>query len=316
MHSQPLKISRSCFVRFAVIALGAVLILTTFPGRVMAQQDNAGASAASSNASSSASGATTGSVPSIIQFNGQLNETSGSSATVPAGTVSITFTLYEDEQGGTALWSETQNVQVDVQGHYTALLGSASPQGLPLNLFTAGQAHWLAVEPLVQGFPEQPRVMLVGVPYAMKAADADTLGGLPASAFVLAAPGTSSGASPILASSDPASSGSAGVATAGSTGTASVSTAAGKHAAPPPPQPENYNVTVGYQINGIYVVQTAGSQCSTCPDNLALGSYALFSNTTGSFNIASGFESLYLNTTGTSNTASGYQALYSNTTAS
>jgi len=30
------------------------------------------------------------------------------SAPVPSGTVSITFTLYENEQGGRALWSETQ----------------------------------------------------------------------------------------------------------------------------------------------------------------------------------------------------------------
>ena len=36
------------------------------------------------------------------------------------------------------------------------------------------------------GEVEQPRVLLVSVPYALKAADADTLGGLPASAFVLA----------------------------------------------------------------------------------------------------------------------------------
>src|SRR3990170_1578308 len=33
---------------------------------------------------------------------------------------------------------------------------------------------------------EQPRILLVSVPYALKAADAETLGGKPASAFVLA----------------------------------------------------------------------------------------------------------------------------------
>ncbi len=40
----------------------------------------------------------------------------------------------------------------------------------------------------MQGQVEQPRVLLVAVPYALKAADADTIGGKPASAFVLAAP--------------------------------------------------------------------------------------------------------------------------------
>jgi hypothetical protein len=79
---------------------------------------------------------------------------------------------------------ETDNVQVDAQGHYTALLGSASPQGLPVNLFTTGQAHWLAVQPLLQGFGEQPRVLLVGAPYASKAGDAETIGGLPPSAHI------------------------------------------------------------------------------------------------------------------------------------
>jgi hypothetical protein len=36
------------------------------------------------------------------------------------------------------------------------------------------------------GLEEQPRVLLVSVPYAMKAGDAETLGGKPLSAFVLA----------------------------------------------------------------------------------------------------------------------------------
>ena len=38
----------------------------------------------------------------------------------------------------------------------------------------------------INGGAEQPRVLLLSVPYALKAADAQTLGGLPASAFLLA----------------------------------------------------------------------------------------------------------------------------------
>jgi hypothetical protein len=38
----------------------------------------------------------------------------------------------------------------------------------------------------INGGEEQPRVLLLSVPYALKAADAQTLGGLPASAFLLA----------------------------------------------------------------------------------------------------------------------------------
>jgi hypothetical protein len=57
---------------------------------------------------------------------------------------------------------------------------------LPLDLFTSGEARWLGVR--INGGEEQPRVLLLSVPYALKAADAETIGGLPASAFVLAAP--------------------------------------------------------------------------------------------------------------------------------
>ncbi len=47
--------------------------------------------------------------------------------------------------------------------------------------------------------------------------------------------------------------------------------------------------------------------------NTALGSKALFSNTTGHGNSATGDHSLYSNTNGYCNTANGYEALYSNT---
>lgn len=48
--------------------------------------------------------------------------------------------------------------------------------------------------------------------------------------------------------------------------------------------------------------------------NTALGSKALYSNTTGYRNTANGYQALYSNTIGYRNTANGYQALYSNTT--
>jgi hypothetical protein len=81
---------------------------------------------------------------------------------------------------------ETQNVMADKTGHYTVQLGSSKSDGLPLDLFTSGEARWLGVQ--VSGQAEQPRVLLLSVPYALKAGDAETVGGLPPSAFVLAAP--------------------------------------------------------------------------------------------------------------------------------
>jgi len=95
----------------------------------------------------------------------------------------MTLALYKDELGGEPLWTEIQNVEVDKQGRYTALLGATKADGLPVELFPSGEPRWLAVE--IQGQPQQPRSLLVGVPYALKAADAEKLGGKAASDFVL-----------------------------------------------------------------------------------------------------------------------------------
>jgi len=109
--------------------------------------------------------------------------------------VTLVFSLYALQEGGAPLWSEQQNLTLDAQGRYTVLLGAGSPEGLPLDLFTSGAARWLGVTPSLPGAVELPRVLLVGMPYALKAADADTLGGLPASAFVQVGAGVSASAS-------------------------------------------------------------------------------------------------------------------------
>lgn len=128
-------------------------------------------------------------VPPLIRFNGAmtapaiLNRPSSSAS---GALVTATFSLYELQEGGTPLWSETQKVQLDEQGRYAVLLGATSSAGLPLDLFTSGKALWLGVQPQLSGAGELPRVLLVAVPYALKASDSDTLGGKPASAYALA----------------------------------------------------------------------------------------------------------------------------------
>ena len=131
-------------------------------------------------------------VPRLVSFSGVVKDSAGKAV---SGRASLTFSLYELEEGGKPLWVETQTVQTDDQGHYTALLGANSPDGLPLDLFTTGSARWLGIAPAVPGVGELPRVLLVGVPYALKAADAETLGGKPASAFVQTSQDLASGAS-------------------------------------------------------------------------------------------------------------------------
>ena len=123
-------------------------------------------------------------VPPLIPFSNVATDEGGSSL---SGVVNITFSLYSSQQGGEPLWTETQNnVQLDATGHYSVQLGVTKPNGVPTTLFTTGEARWLGVRIAEQA--EQPRVLLLSVPYALKAGDAATIGGLPPSAFVLAAP--------------------------------------------------------------------------------------------------------------------------------
>ena len=124
---------------------------------------------------------TASALPRLVRFGGTVKDFNGNPL---AGVVGITFALYSEQTGGAPLWLETQNVSADSNGRYTALLGSTKPDGLPTDLFTSEQARWVGVQ--VSGQAEQPRVLLLSVPYSLKAADAETLGGLPASAFMQA----------------------------------------------------------------------------------------------------------------------------------
>ncbi|HWY55257.1 MAG TPA: hypothetical protein VNZ03_12385 [Terriglobales bacterium] len=120
-------------------------------------------------------------IPHLVRFSGAVKDVAGQPLT---GTLGITFALYRDQDSGAPLWLETQNVAVDNSGRYAVSLGATRADGLPVELFASGEARWLGVQP--DGQAEQPRVLLFSVPYALKAADSETVGGLPASAFVLA----------------------------------------------------------------------------------------------------------------------------------
>jgi hypothetical protein len=167
----------------ALRCTAVLLFAFTFQQLVRAQDASTAISADTSGATAAAAEPQTaiGNVPRLMKISGMITALDGKPAT---GAVSLTFTLYQ-EQEGMALWTETQSAQLDAQGHYTVLLGAGSTEGLPLDLFASGNALWLGVQPELSGATEQPRVLLVAVPYALKASDADTLGGKPASAYVL-----------------------------------------------------------------------------------------------------------------------------------
>src|SRR5450432_3588029 len=154
-------------IRFSVLPLFTIL---AFPLYLNAQQPVPSATSAAV-------------VPRLVSFSGKAVDAQGKPLSGIAG---VTFTIYKGQSDGAPLWMETQNVQADSKGNYSIQLGATKSDGLPVELFASGEARWLGVR--VNGGEEQARVMLLSVPYALKAGDAATIGGLPPSAFVLAAP--------------------------------------------------------------------------------------------------------------------------------
>lgn len=114
-------------------------------------------------------------VPPIIRFQSSAPNRAGD-------TVEAVFRVYSTSEGGEPLWSETQQVRIAPTGSYSVLLGAVTEGGIPPQLFAAGQALWLGVS--LERAPEPPRTLLSSVAYAMKAADADSIGGVPAAQLV------------------------------------------------------------------------------------------------------------------------------------
>ncbi|HKV95668.1 MAG TPA: hypothetical protein VJW20_24195 [Candidatus Angelobacter sp.] len=118
-------------------------------------------------------------VPRMVKFSGTLVDGAGRPI---SGTVPAMFSIYAQQQDEQPLWMESQIVTADASGEFTVLLGASTTEGLPLDQFQANHAQWLGFH--AEGQLEQPRVLLVSAPYALKAADAESLNGLPATAFV------------------------------------------------------------------------------------------------------------------------------------
>jgi hypothetical protein len=118
--------------------------------------------------------------PRLVKFGGVLTDFMGRPL---SGEMEVTFALYKQETDEEPLWKETQKLEVDKQGAYTALIGATQPGGVPVELFRSDEARWLGVQ--IQGEPQRPRILLVSVPYALKAVEAEKLGGKSVSDFVL-----------------------------------------------------------------------------------------------------------------------------------
>jgi hypothetical protein len=119
--------------------------------------------------------------PRLVPASGVAADAAGSLHA--GGVVEVAFAIYTAPEAGDLIWSETQRLTIDQTGRYSTLLGLTEKEGLPKALFESSGARWLGVS--VNGGPEGPRTFWASVPYALKAADADTVGGLPIEAFVV-----------------------------------------------------------------------------------------------------------------------------------
>ena len=282
-------------------------------------------------------------VPRLVNFTGKATDAQGKTI---VGTAGATFSIYKDQDEGAPLWMETQNIRADAKGSYAVQLGAGSSQGLPVELFASGEARWLGVR--INDAAEQPRTLLLSVPYALKAADAETLGGKPLSAFQLA-PQAASGvegnaksqaARPQDVQPPAANTISCASATACKTnfvpifhsngGAATVTDSIMKQASSTIDIAGALTATgivtgSSFQIganpfafgsfaNGNAFVGFSGNSKLTGGENTAAGVDALAADGAGAANTATGYAALQDNTTGSDNTANGWGALADNTT--
>lgn len=107
-------------------------------------------------------------VPRTVTYQGILRNADGT--LVLDGNYQLRFAIYDVPSAGTALWNETQTVGV-VNGVVNAILGSVTPLPLPFD-----RPYWLGLA--IGSNPEfTPRVPLTAVPYARRAAIADSVAG-------------------------------------------------------------------------------------------------------------------------------------------
>lgn len=103
-------------------------------------------------------------VPDVLTEQGRLLDNNGAPL---AGTVAITFTVYDAATGGTALWTETQSVTLD-GGYFSARLGETVAP--PASAFS-GAERYLGVT-VGNDAEMTPRQTLDSVPYALVANNA------------------------------------------------------------------------------------------------------------------------------------------------
>lgn len=115
-----------------------------------------------------AGGRTALAVPMQLAHQGYLSDSDGGAVT---GSVVITFSLWDEEESGSLVWTESRTVEV-VDGSYSTLLGS----GMPIaEVLIQEPSLWLQLE--IGGEALLPRHPVASAPYAVVAETAVNLDG-------------------------------------------------------------------------------------------------------------------------------------------
>ena len=99
-------------------------------------------------------------IPHTLSYQAVLTDNAG--VPKPDGSYSITFRLYTAVSGGTALWTESQTLQVR-RGLFSAVLGSVTPFGVDL---TFAQPYWLSLQ-VAPDAEMTPRLPLTSTAYSL-----------------------------------------------------------------------------------------------------------------------------------------------------
>ena len=97
-------------------------------------------------------------IPQTISYQGLLKDNSGN---LINGTQSLTFKLYETETNGSAIWSETQTIDVE-EGIFSMILGKVTPLNISFD-----KKYWLGIS--INGTVLESRIELTAAAYSLNA---------------------------------------------------------------------------------------------------------------------------------------------------
>lgn len=99
-----------------------------------------------------------GQIPQTLSYQGVLTDANG--AIVPDGKYTLTFKLFDADEGGKAIWSENQKIFIQ-NGLFNVALGSVSPLDIPFD-----KPFWLATA-VGEGSDTGQRMELTATPYSL-----------------------------------------------------------------------------------------------------------------------------------------------------